>query len=44
LGCAAIPYHDGERTRFAIAYVGENVEAGVAYRVTESGEFERVGE
>lgn len=39
-GCASIAYHDGERTRFAVAYVGENgIEAGVAYEVSESGEF-----
>ena len=38
-GCAAIAYWDGKRTRFAIAYVGENVEAGKWYRANERGEF-----
>lgn len=39
-GCAAVAYHDGERTRFAIAYVGEGgIEAGVTYRVTSDGRF-----
>lgn len=39
-GCAAIAYQDGDRTRFAVAYVGENgIEAGIAYTVNEKGEF-----
>ena len=38
-GCAAIAYWDGKRTRFAVAYVGENVEAGKWYRANERGEF-----
>ncbi len=38
-GCAAVPYHDGARTRFAVAYVGENVEAGKRYSVNNLGEF-----
>jgi len=38
-GCAAVPYHDGTRTRFATAYVGENVEAGRRYSVNNLGEF-----
>ena len=38
-GCCAIPYHDGKRIRFAIGYVGENIKAGVSYRVNSDGEF-----
>ncbi|MFP1891046.1 hypothetical protein ACLED5_04010 [Lonsdalea quercina] len=42
-GCASIAYHDGERTRFAVAYVGENnIKPNVAYTVNESGEFVQV--
>ncbi|WP_211351707.1 hypothetical protein [Brenneria nigrifluens] len=44
-GCAAVPYSDGERTRFAIAYVGENgIKAGVAYCVNDNGQFIEVKE
>jgi hypothetical protein len=33
-GAICIPYYDGERTRFAVGYVGEDgIEAGVAYTV-----------
>ena len=39
-GCAAIPYHDGNRTRFAVAYVGENgIKANTPYTLNENGEF-----
>ncbi|KGT97520.1 hypothetical protein NM75_14280, partial [Dickeya fangzhongdai] len=39
-GCAAVPYSDGERTRFAIAYVGENgIKAGVKYTLNDAGDF-----
>ena len=41
-GCAAGAYYDGKRFRFALAYVGENVEAGKRYRVNSSGQFEEV--
>ena len=40
-GCASVPYHDGTRVRFAVAYAGENVEPGVWYSVNERGEFVR---
>ena len=39
-GAIALTYHDGERYRIAVAYVGENgVEPNVAYRVTNEGKF-----
>ncbi|MEL5348130.1 hypothetical protein PTR23_25780 [Serratia nevei] len=39
-GCAVVPYHDGTRTRFAIAYVGENdIKANTPYTVNDNGEF-----
>ncbi|RNM07781.1 hypothetical protein EF878_07325 [Dickeya undicola] len=39
-GCAAVPYNDGERIRFATAYVGENgICAGVKYTVNDAGAF-----
>ena len=39
-GAIALTYHDGERYRIAVAYVGENgVEPNVDYRVTDAGEF-----
>lgn len=41
-GCAAIAYHDGSRVRFAIAYEGENVRAGIRYSVNGKGEFVEV--
>jgi len=42
-GCAAIPYRDeNEKIRFATAYVGENVEADIWYRVNTQGEFIKV--
>ena len=38
-GAICIPYHDGERTRFAVGYVGEDgIEAGVFYRA-EAGKL-----
>ncbi|WP_347253252.1 hypothetical protein [Leminorella grimontii] len=38
--CAALSYFDGERTRFAIAYEGENgIRAGVRYCLNERHEF-----
>ncbi|HHJ0461112.1 TPA: hypothetical protein ACQDQ8_004997, partial [Serratia marcescens] len=41
--CAVIPYHDGTRTRFAVAYVGENdIKANTPYTVNENGEFVEV--
>ena len=42
-GCAAIPYFDGARTRFAIAYEGENVVSGVFYSVDKKGNFHESG-
>ncbi|MEC5345173.1 hypothetical protein ABRZ24_21525, partial [Brenneria populi] len=42
-GCAAVPYHDGEKIRFAIAYAGENgIKSGVKYSVNDAGEFVEV--
>ncbi len=39
-GCAALAYHDGERTRFAVAIEGENnIRAGVKYRLNEQHQF-----
>ncbi|MCU1787727.1 hypothetical protein CUU54_02500 [Pectobacterium polaris] len=39
-GCAVVPYNDGERVRFAIAYVGEHgIQAGVKYQVNGEGAF-----
>ncbi|MDC5213770.1 hypothetical protein OHW69_03690 [Acinetobacter baumannii] len=44
-GCAAIAYCDEQdRTRFAVAYEGENVEANTLYHVNEKGEFIKVEE
>ncbi|MEL5255224.1 hypothetical protein PTQ95_10615 [Serratia nevei] len=42
-GCVVIPYHDGTRTRFAVAYVGENgIKANTPYAVNDNGEFVEV--
>ncbi len=39
-GCAAVAYKDeSNKTRFAVAYVGENIEADIFYSVNEKGEF-----
>ena len=39
-GAIALTYHDGQRYRIAVAYVGENeIEPNVDYRVTNAGEF-----
>ncbi|MBJ9157466.1 hypothetical protein I5467_06410 [Citrobacter sp. FDAARGOS_156] len=44
-GCVAVPWHDGERTRFAVAYVGENnIEAGTPYCLNDEGQFVKVVE
>ncbi|QHI17211.1 YdhT family protein [Acinetobacter haemolyticus] len=44
-GCAAIPYRDAqEKVRFAVAYVGENVQADTWYQVNATGEFIKVEE
>ena len=44
-GCVAVPWHDGERTRFAVAYVGENnIEAGTPYYLNDEGQFVKVVE
>ncbi|MCH7333463.1 hypothetical protein [Acinetobacter modestus] len=44
-GCAAVPYSDEkEKVRFAVAYVGENVEADTWYQVNAQGEFIKVEE
>ncbi len=44
-GCAAVAYKDeSNKTRFAVAYVGENIEADIFYSVNEKGEFIKVGE
>ncbi|WP_226020239.1 hypothetical protein [Serratia symbiotica] len=43
--CAAIPYFDGTRTRFAIAYVGENgIKANTPYEVNSEGEFVEISD
>ncbi|ENX00853.1 hypothetical protein F900_01837 [Acinetobacter modestus] len=42
-GCAAFPYRDEQnKVRFAVAYVGENVEANTWYQVNAQGEFIKV--
>ncbi|EEC0863885.1 hypothetical protein AHY58_002117 [Salmonella enterica subsp. enterica] len=42
-GCAAVPWHDGERIRIAVAYVGENgIEANTPYYVNDEGQFVKV--
>ena len=41
-GCVTVPYSDGQRTRFAVGYVGENMKAGTWYEVSDKGEFVEV--
>ncbi|HDS4871681.1 TPA: hypothetical protein QHY04_001526 [Citrobacter koseri] len=44
-GCASVPWHDGSRTRIAVAYVGENgIEANTPYYVNDEGQFVKVEE
>ncbi|MDN0108795.1 hypothetical protein QVN76_18150, partial [Yersinia rochesterensis] len=44
-GCAVVPYHDGERTRFAVAYVGENdIKANTPYYINDEGRFVEITE
>ncbi|EIN7932759.1 hypothetical protein LPE67_002518 [Salmonella enterica] len=44
-GCASVPWHDGNRTRIAVAYVGENgIEANTPYYVNDEGQFVKVEE
>ena len=44
-GCASVPWHDGNRTRIAVAYVGENgIEANTTYYVNDEGQFVKVEE
>ncbi|EGL8528273.1 hypothetical protein IRL25_004925 [Salmonella enterica] len=44
-GCASVPWHDGERIRIAVAYVGENgIEANTPYCVNDEGQFTRLTE
>jgi len=38
----SIKYYDGHRCRIVIGYVGEDLKAGVAYRVTSKGNFIKV--
>jgi hypothetical protein len=38
-GCIAAPWHDGNRIRFAVGYVGENIKADTWYSISEQGEF-----
>ncbi|MCD1126675.1 hypothetical protein LPW36_11825 [Jinshanibacter sp. LJY008] len=39
-GCASIPYFDGKRIRFAVAYEGEgNIKAGVRYCLNHQHQF-----
>ncbi|WP_275157648.1 hypothetical protein [Citrobacter koseri] len=44
-GCASVPWHDGNRTRIAVAYVGENgIEANTPYYINDEGQFVKVEE
>ena len=44
-GCVSVPWHDGKRTRIAVAYVGENgIEANTPYYVNDEGQFVKVEE
>ncbi|STV37851.1 Collagen triple helix repeat (20 copies) [Klebsiella pneumoniae subsp. rhinoscleromatis] len=44
-GCVAVPWYDGERTRFAVAYVGENgIEANTPYYLNDEGQFVKIEE
>ncbi|KNC89431.1 hypothetical protein GM31_07535, partial [Trabulsiella odontotermitis] len=44
-GCASVPWHDGNRTRIAVAYVGENgIEANTPYRLNDKGQFVKIEE
>ncbi|MGG7944393.1 hypothetical protein PGN95_17360 [Klebsiella aerogenes] len=44
-GCVAVPWHDGERKRFAVAYVGENgIEANTPYYLNDEGQFVKIEE
>ncbi|HGW8422955.1 TPA: hypothetical protein ACNROG_000953 [Citrobacter koseri] len=44
-GCVAVPWHDGERTRFIVAYVGENgIEANTPYCLNDEGRFVKIEE
>lgn len=38
-GAVSVAYFDGERTRFAVGYVGENLKPDTWYSVNEKGEF-----
>ena len=40
-GAVSVAYFDGERTRFAVGYVGENIEADTWYTVNQNGDFIR---
>ncbi|WP_206194480.1 hypothetical protein [Serratia proteamaculans] len=43
--CAVIPFHDGTRTRFAVAYVGENdIKANTPYTLNANGQFVAIEE
>ena len=43
-GAVAVAYHDGNRIRFAVGYVGENLKALTWYSVNVAGEFVEVSE
>lgn len=43
-GAVAVAYHDGNRIRFAVGYVGENLKALTWYSVNAAGEFVEVSE
>jgi len=43
-GAVAVAYHDGNRIRFAVGYVGENLKALTWYSVNDAGEFVEVSE
>jgi len=43
-GAVAVAYSDGERIRFAVGYVGENLKALTWYSVNDAGEFVEVSE
>lgn len=42
-GCVAVPWHDGDRVRFVVAYVGENgIEANTPYYLNDEGQFVKI--
>ena len=41
-GAIALAWHDADRPRIAVGYVGEGLEADTWYRLSDKGEFEVV--